>query len=307
MTYPLLGIEIGGTKLQMALGTTSGEIIERRMLAVDVTRGADGIREQIGVEVAAWRSSLSFAAVGAGFGGPVNWQTGRIARSHQVEGWSGFDLKGWLHSIAGVPASVENDANTAALGEALRGAGKGFRSVFYVTMGSGVGGGLTVEGAIYHGAAPGEAEIGHLRLDRQGTILESVCSGWAVDRRIREMPASERSGMLWQLAGDMQNGQARHLRAALDAGDPAARRILGETVDALAFGFSHVTHLFHPDIIVLGGGLSGIGEPLRSAVQAALPHLLMDVFKPGPVIALSSLQEDAVPAGALELAARELR
>jgi glucokinase len=300
----LLGIEIGGTKLQLVLGDSSGRIIERRNLPVIFKRGAKGIREQIAAEVAAWRKTIAFSAVAAGFGGPVNPATGMIACSHQVEGWSGFDLKGWLGSIPGGPAVIENDANTAALGEALHGAGKGRRIVFYVTLGSGVGGGLVVEGNIYHGASPGEAEIGHLRLDRDGTILESVCSGWAVDRRIRELPETMRGGVLWNLTRDMHTGQARHLAAALDAGDPDAERILHETAGFLALGLSHVMHLFHPDIIILGGGLSGTGEPLRHAVQTELEPFVMEVFRPTVAVALSALREDAVPVGALELARR---
>jgi glucokinase len=298
----LLGIEIGGTKLQLVLGNLSGEILERRKLSVDVSRGGPGIREQIEREVRRWRAEKRFAAAGVGFGGPVNWATGEVARSHQVEGWSGFNMKRWLQELVGAPVQVENDANTAALGEAVRGAGKGIRSVFYVTLGSGVGGGLVINGEVYHGASPGECEIGHVRLDREGTIVENVCSGWAVDRKIRDLPEPERGGELWNLTHGMMAGQARHLPEALLAGDLAAQRILGETAGALAFALSHVTHLLHPDIIVLGGGLSGLGEPLRLAVQSSLRRFIMEVFQPGPQIALSALWEDAVPAGALELA-----
>jgi glucokinase len=197
---------------------------------------------------------------------------------------------------------VDNDANVAALGEARRGAGVGFSPVFYVTLGSGVGGGLVVENRLYHGAAPGEAELGHVRLDRQGTILESRCSGWAVDARLRDATAKSPKGMLSQLVGAQNRGEAKHLAAALAANDPDAVRILNDTVLDLAFGLSHVVHLVHPAIIILGGGLSLIGERLRQAVESALPPCLMEVFRPGPTIALSALGEDAVPVGALELA-----
>jgi glucokinase len=98
-------------------------------------------------------------------------------------------------------------------------------------------------------------------------------------------------------------GEARHLSKALRKGDAAARRLLGEIAEDLAFGLSHVAHLFHPEVIVLGGGLSGLGEPLRLAVAEALPRFLMEAFAPGPRIALAALGEDAVPTGALLLAA----
>ncbi len=239
---------------------------------------------------------------GVGFGGPVDWKTGKICRSHQIEGWSEFDLGGWLRQLAGAPVVVDNDANVAALGEALCGAGVGFNPVFYVTLGSGVGGGLVVDGKIYHGAKPGEAEIGHVRLDRHGTIVEARCSGWAVDARIRELKEKEPSSLLARLAGKAVGGEARHLAAAWQHGDPAARRLLQETAEDLAFGLSHVVHLLHPEIIILGGGLSTVGEPLRASVESALRQFTMEAFAPGPSIALAALGEDAVPVGALRLA-----
>src|SRR5881409_3832894 len=197
---------------------------------------------------------------------------------------------------------VDNDANVGALGEATLGAGSEFNPVFYVTLGSGVGGGLVVDGQIYHGARPGEAEIGHVRLDRKGTIVESRCSGWAVDARIRELKTADPASLLAKLVGDSAGGEARYLVAALRQGDGAARRILTETAEDLAFGLSHVVHLFHPEVIILGGGLSLAGEPLRAAVESALGVFTMAAFAPGPQIRLAALGEDAVPIGALELA-----
>src|SRR5690606_8505576 len=102
-------------------------------------------------------------------------------------GWSDFNFVSWLTSIVSVPVFIDNDANTAALGEARHGAGRNFKNVFYMTLGSGVGGGLVQNGIVFHGALPGESEIGHICLDRNGGTLESQCSGWAVDAKIREV------------------------------------------------------------------------------------------------------------------------
>jgi glucokinase len=299
----ILGLEFGGTKLPMVLGDGNGKIVQRQKLGVEVPRGAAGIREQIERALPGFVGRNTIRSVGVGFGGPVDWRTGRICRSHQVEGWSEFDMAGWLHGLTGVPVTVDNDANVACLGEALHGAGRGCNPVFYVTLGSGVGGGLVVDGRIYHGATPGEAEIGHVRLDRQGSIVESRCSGWAVDGRIRDYCAKEPGSVLAGMCpAGRRGGEAAHLPAALRQGDPGARRILQETAEDLAFGLSHVVHLFHPEILVIGGGLSGVGEPLRAAVEKALAPFLMDAFRPGPRVALAALGEDAVPTGALELA-----
>lgn len=304
MSMTHLGIEIGGTKIQIVAGNAEGTFVERHRLAADRERGGAGIREQIAAVVPELMARHRIASVGVGFGGPVDPKTGLICCSHQVPGWHEFPLGDWVRELTGLPVAVENDANVAALGEALRGAGRGFGCVFWINMGSGVGGGMVVDGSLYHGARPGEAEIGHLRLDRSGRIVEDACSGWAVDRRIREAVAGQ-EGVLARAVRSQasEGGEARHLRQAIDAGDPVALKILGDVADDLAFALSHAVHLFHPEIIVVGGGLSLVGEPLRAAMAARLPAHLMEAFHPGPRVALAGLGEDSVPVGALALAA----
>jgi glucokinase len=297
-----LGIEIGGSKLPIVLGDAAAQIVHRWRLLVDPKQGGAGIRQQIEEVLVEVRKLARLRGVGVGFGGPVDWRTGKICCSHQVEGWADFELRRWLFGLTQVPVHVDNDANTASLAEALHGAGRGLDPVFYVTLGSGVGGGLTVNGHIYHGATPGEAEIGHVRLDRRGAIIESRCSGWAVDRKIRRLIHRKPDTLLARLVGEVRRGEAKFLGTALAQNDPEAMHLLEETAEDLAFGLSHVAHLFHPAIIVIGGGLSLLGEPLRFAVASALPQFLMDAFRPGPTVALAALGEDAVPTGALELA-----
>lgn len=298
-----IGIEIGGTKIQIVAGNADGTILERHRLVADRARGGAGIREQIASVVPGLMARHSVASVGVGFGGPVDPKTGQICCSHQVPGWHDFPLGDWVRDLTGVPVAVENDANVAALGEALRGAGRGFGCVFWINMGSGVGGGMVVDGRLYHGARPGEAEIGHLRLDRSGRIVEDACSGWAVDRRIRAAVVGQKGFLAEAVASQSsEGGESRHLRSAIDAGDPLVRKILGDVADDLAFALSHAVHLFHPEIIVVGGGLSLVGEPLRAAMAEALPTYLMEAFRPGPQVALAGLGEDSVPIGALALA-----
>jgi glucokinase len=113
---------------------------------------------------------------------------------------------------------------------------------------------------------------------------------------------AEPTSALCRLMGKGSGGEAKYLPAALAEKDPAARRILGEICEDLAFGLSHVAHLFHPQILVIGGGLSHLGEPLRAGVAAVLPRFLMEAFAPGPRVVLAALGEDAVPSGALVLA-----
>jgi glucokinase len=299
-----LGLEIGGSKLQLAAGAANGAIAKSQRFKVDPTLGGVGIRAQIQSVLPSFLELARPRALGVGFGGPVDWRTGRISRSHQIEGWSGFDLRSWLGTLTGLPVVVDNDANIAALGEAVLGAGAGRTPVFYVTLGSGVGGGLVVDGAIYHGAVPGESELGHVRLDREGTIVEQACSGWAVDARIRALLQTQPESVLSRLAGESPGHEARHLSAALQANDATAWALLREVAGNLAFALSHVIHLFHPAVIVLGGGLSLVGEPLRTEVARSLPGWVMEVFREGLEVRLAVLGEAAVPAGALLAAGR---
>lgn len=306
-----LGIEIGGTKLQLVTDNMTGQITQRFRYAIDPAQGAAGILAQIVATVRQLTEQPQ--AIGVGFGGPVDWQSGRIAASHQVGGWSDFDLTGWLQELApGAFIRVENDANVAALGEARRGVAKEFRNAFYMTLGSGVGGGLVVDQHIYHGAIPGEAEIGHLWLvppgvDSPGLTVEQTVSGWAVDQQIRDIlpqlpPDSALRLAVQQAHGQgLTGGEARFLYQAYELNDPVARMLIDQVGSAIALGLSHVIHLFHPDVIVLGGGLSLIGEPLQTAVRQALPQYVMPAFGNPPVVLLSKLGEDAVPIGALEL------
>ena len=306
-----LGIEIGGTKLQVVAGDITGQITQRFRYTVDPTQGAEGILTQLATTIRQLPESPQ--AIGVGFGGPVDWQTGRIAASHQIGGWAGFELANWLREQApGAMVRVENDANVAAFGEARQGVATGFNRVFYVTLGSGVGGGLVIDRQLYHGASPGEAEIGHLWLvppgdNTPGQTLEQTISGWAVDQQIRDLlpqlPDDSALKMAVQQAhtSGQVGKEARFLHLAYEASDPVARMLIEQIGSVVALGLSHVVHLFHPDAIVLGGGLSLIGEPLRAAVRQVLPRFVMHSFQPPPVVLLAKLGEDAVPVGALEL------
>ena len=300
-----LGIEIGGTKLQIVVGDEQAEIVDRFRFDVDPARGADGIRKQIRQALDKIRLH-SVGAIGIGFGGPVDHATGKILTSYQVSGWGDFVLREWLEKLTRIPVWIDNDANVAALGESLYGAGKDKQIVFYVTMGSGVGAGVVINKQIYHGAKNSEAEFGHIRLGKNGRTVESCCSGWAVDEKIRGHTKLYPQGILGQLTKGYTRGEARALLPALEKKDEASRKILNDTVEDLAFGLSHVVHLLNPHTIILGGGLSLIGEPLRAAVAEKLPAYLMDVLRPGPSVQLSALKEDVVPIGALALAMNKL-
>ncbi len=299
-----LGIEIGGTKLQLSSVNPSGVIEENIYYTVNPEEGAVTIQAHINEGLKKLSTYNDIAAIGVGFGGPVDWKKGCVQVSHQVDGWNNFKIKEWLEKLTKKPVVIENDANVAALAESVYGCGKGYERVFYITIGSGIGGGMVINGDIYHGKKPGEVEIGHLRLNKKGSTLESKCSGWAVNKMVRTYIQQYPDSLMAQMATGNSAPEAAFLKPALEQKDEAAEKIIEEIADDLAFALSHVVHLFNPDVLVIGGGLSLLKEHLQIAVANRLPDYVMKAFLPIPQVQIAALEAGAVPLGAAELAKR---
>lgn len=307
-----LGIEIGGTKLQLALGAGDGTLVALWRGAVDAAAGGDGIRKQIATAVPELLANArlergQLRGVGVGFGGPTDDATQSVIKSHHIAGWNQFPLASWLTDMLGLPTTICNDADTAGLAEATLGAGRGLSPVFYITVGSGIGGGLIVDGEIYRGVGKGAAEIGHLRVDAEGNILEYYASGWGIGARARDrLAAGERSAILELAGGQIANVTGKHVADAAERGDPVAQAILGRAIQALAHAIGEVIRLLCPRRIVIGGGVSLMGEsrffePLRARVKAEEFAAFADLTDIVP----AALGEEVVLHGALALARRK--
>lgn len=316
-----LGIEIGGTKLQLGVGPGDGTLAGLWRGAVQLADGAEGIRKQIVVALpellersGVQRSELS--GVGIGFGGPVDDATRTVIKSHQIPGWIDFPLADWISELLELPAVLGNDADVAGLAEAWFGAGKGLSPIFYITIGSGIGGGLIVDGEIYRGCGRGAAEIGHLRttvqLEKSGLrkiTLEEIASGWAIEKWAREeMARSNGKGeLLRRVSGDLQRLTAWHVGEAAREGDAVAWYILYHAWGCLAEAICHVIALSCPRRIVIGGGVSFMGEqvlfePLRKFVAERVFKPFLGCYDIVP----AALGEAVVVHGALALAKRHI-
>jgi glucokinase len=313
-----LGIEIGGTKLQLGVGPDDGRLRGLWRGTVDVQAGPEGIRQQIRAAVPELleRSGVSrgeLGGVGIGFGGPVDDTTKTVITSHQIDGWNDFPLGAWVGDVVGLPAVLGNDADVAGLAEALHGAGKGLSPIFYVTIGSGIGGGLIIDGEIYRGVGKGAAEIGHLRIVHPARRenapilpLESFSSGWGIAAAaLLAQRESHPAGM--SLLAQQGEITAASVGRAAEQGDPSAQRILDEALQALAEGLCHVIALLCPRRLVLGGGVTLMGEQL---FFAPLRRLVAErVFRPFAgltEIVPAALGEQVVVHGAIALARKRL-
>jgi glucokinase len=184
-----LGAEIGGTKLQVGVCDRRGQLRHLVREAVVRRQGAPGLLRQFHRLIPPLVKQYRVRAIGVGFGGPYDLQRNRAVKSHQIAGWDGFPVRDWFRKQFGLPVVVDNDQNCAALAEATVGAGKGLRSVFYVTVGTGIGGGLVIDGELYNGRY-GAAEIGHTWVGEHR--LEAVASGLAIERGINTVPQAAR-------------------------------------------------------------------------------------------------------------------
>ena len=310
-----LGIEIGGTKLQLGVGTGDGpRFTAFRRLDVDAARGAAGILEQIertGRELA---QEYPFRAVGFGFGGPINGPAGIVTTSHQIHGWDNFPLSSWCSKALGVPTHLGNDCDMAALAEARFGAGRGKGSVFYVTVGTGVGGGLVLDGQLFGSNRPAIAEIGHLRpgldaVDAHQTI-ESIASGRGIEATIRDLlgqrsPGDAAADQLLNLCqNDPRRLSGKLTAEAAQAGNALATAAMDRACQALGWGIAQVITLLAIEVVIVGGGVSLAGEnlffaPLRLAVERYVFPPLRNSYQIVP----AQLGEDVVVHGAVAMAA----
>ncbi len=309
-----LGIEIGGTKLQLAVGLGDGRLVALERHSVDPAQGADGILRHIEEDGRRLIAEHGVSGVGFGFGGPVDSLSGRVVKSHQIQGWQDFPLVEWCQQRLDQPAILGNDCDVAALAEARFGAGKGRRTVFFVTVGTGIGGGLVIDGRLLGAGRPAIAEIGHLRpgLDccQSDATVESLAAGPAIEKaaRLRVESDAEHAADSADLSGMCQNRiqdlTARDVAAAARGGNTIALAVFEEACQVLGWAIAQVVTLTAPELVVVGGGVSLSGdeiffEPLRRFSRSYVFPPLVDSYE----IAPAGLGEEVVTHGALALAA----
>jgi glucokinase len=316
-----LGIEIGGTKLQLGVGTgTSGRLEALERADVDQANGANGIREQIARMASPLIGQYGIQNVGIGFGGPVNAVAGRIIKSFQIEGWDDFSLCDWSRKTLGLPTALENDSNLAGLGEARFGAGKEARVVVYSNVGSGIGGALVVSGELYvGGGGRAVAEIGHLRpgpsAESPEETVESFASGWGMAKQARarlsqaneeEKQASEQLRTL--CAGEIGRLTGKMVVEAAATGNTLAAEVFGQALRTYGWALAQAVTLLAPNVIVIGGGIAQIGDaqflaPLRAEVERYVITPLRGTYEIVP----AALGEEVVVHGAIAIAADEAK
>jgi glucokinase len=286
----VLGLDFGGTKLAAGLvDTTSGAVLRRAVCPTPAAGGAESsLAAMVDIACDLLDTSLqplasSLSAIGVSFGGPVAPDGRTVRFSMHIPGWEGLPLAERLEAMFGAPATLANDGDAAALAESRFGAGRGVQHMLYLTVSTGIGGGVIIGGQLHRGTRARGGEVGHQILKPDGPpcpcgrngCLESLASGLAVAREARARLAApgRQPSVLDQIALDVVT--ARDIAAAVVAGDALAQAVWAEAMEWLGIGVASACNLLDPGRVVIGGGLTRAGALLFEPVRRVADYRLM--------------------------------
>ena len=291
----IIGVDLGGTNVVVgAMPVDGSREIGMRSMPTRADLGAAGVVDRIAalienvildVRKEAGADRADILGVGIGSPGPLDRERGIVVVTPNL-GWRDYPLRDEISSRVGLRATLDNDANCATLGEWWCGAAKGGKNVVGMTIGTGIGGGLILDGRLYHGASDAAGEIGHTSIDSTGRrckcgnygCLEAYCSGPAIAERAREAIESEDdSEILAMVDGDPSRITAHVVYEAAKRGDLVAREVVRETARFLGAGVSNLINIFNPDTVVLAGGVTQAGDGLLVPLQGEVRRR---AFKP---------------------------
>jgi glucokinase len=304
---------LGGTKIAAALFDSQGTLLERKQLE---TAGARTAKEVVGRMTGMIRSVAGgkpLAGVGLASPGAVNSRDGIVIHGTNLPEWDNVPLKRWMEEELGVEVQVVNDANAAAWGEYVRGAGKGADNMVYVTFSTGIGAGIVLDGRLLLGSHCYAGELGHNVIDPSGPhcscgsrgCWEVFASGTAIrDAALRAMDG--RPSIISDLADQRgEDVSARHVFEASGRGDAVAAEVIDRAIHYMALGLANAVHTFNPDRIVIGGGVSRAGALLFPALREKTEALVMKPYRGTFDIVPAGLKDDVGLIGAAELFHRE--
>jgi glucokinase len=286
-----VGIDLGGTSIKLALVTQEGKIVFKAEVPTDVVSGEDHILIQMNEMIDSGLKDLQLnrsQLKGIGIGAPafLDMETGFVHEAVNL-GWKNFALKDKLQKVTQLPVIVDNDANIAALGEMWKGAGEGAKDILCITLGTGVGGGVIINGQIHHGARGTSGEIGHVTVVFERGFrcncgktgcLETVASATGIVRLTQEALQDGRRSLLQQVLEEKGKLEAKDIAISAEKGDELSLEILDRVGNYLGLALGNYAVVMNPEKIVIGGGVSRAGEVLFKPIRDyyknyALEHL----------------------------------
>jgi glucokinase len=311
-----IGIDLGGTKIGTALVDAEGKILARDLRKTQAAEGLQAVVDRMvdaasRVMIQAGVATSQVTAIGIGAPGPIDVKAGLVTSPPNLPGWRNVPLKKLVEEALGILTFLENDANAAALGEHLFGAGRGAENMIYVTASTGVGGGFILDGQIYDGATGAAGEIGHMTVLPRGPhcgcgnrgCLEAIASGTAIAREGKELVVRGVPTLITKLAeGDPERVSAKLVAQAAEQGDIEAQEIIDDAMTYLGVGMASLVNLFNPELIVIGGGLTNMGAGLFGPVRRIIARRAFRVSAEAVKVVPSQLGDDVGTVGAAAVA-----
>jgi len=281
----VLAFDLGGTKFAFGVVAENGEVLGSDKIETLAKQGPEQAIQRVNIAAQSLLKKLNIKSeelmgIGIASPGPLDISKGCVDGSPNLPGWTGYSIERGLSTFFNLPARIDNDANAAALGEYKFGAGKNKKNMVYITVSTGIGGGVIVDGRLMRGANGNAAELGHLTLNIAGPAcpcgangcLEMYASGTAIARRTREVIRAGAKTKILDLAGELDNITPHHVLAALQQNDEVAQKIWNETTEYLGRGLAVVINTFNPELIVVGGGVATAGDVLFQPVREKALH-----------------------------------
>jgi len=270
-----VGVDIGGTKIAAGLVDHQGKIRTQIRTPMIANGGAEaGLQAVVAAIEQVFESQPGsrdgIGGIGICAPGPLDPNAGVVLNPPNLPCWRDFPLTRRIEELYKVPVKLENDASSAALAEVYWGSGRGYRHVFYATIGTGIGSGIVIDNHIFNGRTGAAPEGGHMSIDYKGPpcgcgkpgCIEILAAGPAIGRRARTKLAGGAKSVMLDLAGGSQDQvRSEIVGKAFSAGDPLAKEVLLETVDLLALWLSNIVDLIEPDALVIGGGVAAMLSP----------------------------------------------
>ncbi len=313
----ILAIDIGGTKIAVGIVNFSGRVLIKLVKPTAIKAGAKGIIRQIIRMAQQVISSQSLAiknlsGIGIGTAGTLDVSKGVIITSPNLPGWKNVQIVKSIKQVFKAPVFLDNDANAAALGEWMFGAGRGTKNMVYLTVSTGIGGGIIINNQLYRGQG-NAGELGHMIIEPNGPkcgcgnygCLEAFSSGTAINQEAKKAP---KNNLIWQLAKDKKNVlNASLVFRAAKLKDKFAQQIISRALTALGIGVVNIIHIFHPDKIILGGGVMNNKKYILPFLRMFVKGKIMPGFKKNIKIQAAGLGQDAGLIGAAALVIKRFK
>ncbi len=309
---PVLAIDLGGTKIITALISNDGEMLASETCPTLADEGPESVTKRIFAAIDHLLSlrniipsqiyGISIAAAGA-----IDSGKGIITLSPNLPGWCDIPLKSIVQERYKINTFLINDAKAAALGEYHFGAGKGAKNLIFVTVSTGIGGGIIIDGKLYSGASGGAGEIGHMTIDTNGPqchcgnvgCWETLASGTAVAKEtIRRIRGGEKSSLIEMVEGKIENITAKEVSLAAQNGDILASQVIDRAMGYLGVGMVNLVNIFNPEVIIIGGGMSKMGSLLFDPVKRMVAERAFKLMAEAVRIVPAQLGDDAGVFGA---------